>query len=56
VCPLAEYLILKMRSYYHFEKAPPVPTRAHFALPNGPGYGIEFDEAKIEKQELVRWA
>ena len=24
-------------------------TQAHFALPLGPGYGIEFDEAKIEK-------
>jgi len=55
VCPLAEYLILKMRSYYHFEKAAPAPTQAHFALPSGPGYGIEFDEAKIEKQELVKW-
>jgi L-rhamnonate dehydratase len=55
VCPLAEYLILKMRSYYHFEKNPPIPTRAHFALPSGPGYGIEFDETKIEKQELVHW-
>ena len=56
VCPLAEYLILKMRSYYHFEKAPPVPTQAHFALPTGPGYGIEFDDTKIEKQESVHWA
>ena len=38
VCPLAEYLILKMRSYYHFEQHPPVPKNAHFALPDGPGY------------------
>jgi len=44
-----------MRSYYHFEKAPPFPAQARFALPSGPGYGIEFDEAKIEKRELVRW-
>jgi L-alanine-DL-glutamate epimerase-like enolase superfamily enzyme len=56
VCPLAEYLILKMRSYYHFEKNPPIPTQAHFALPSGPGYGIEFDETKVEKQELSRWS
>ena len=27
VCPLAEYLILKMRSYYHFEKHPPAFRR-----------------------------
>jgi len=32
-----------------------VPVQAHFALPAGPGYGIEFDDSKIEKQELVRW-
>jgi len=56
VCPLAEYLILKMRSYYHFEKNPPAPKNAHFDLPAGPGYGIEFDEAKVEKQELVKWS
>jgi L-alanine-DL-glutamate epimerase-like enolase superfamily enzyme len=56
VCPLAEYLILKMRSYYHFEKNPPAPKQAHFALPNGPGYGIEFDDAKVEKKELVKWS
>jgi L-alanine-DL-glutamate epimerase-like enolase superfamily enzyme len=56
VCPLAEYLILKMRSYYHFEKNPPAPVNAHFALPNGPGYGIELDEAKVEKRELLKWS
>jgi L-alanine-DL-glutamate epimerase-like enolase superfamily enzyme len=56
VCPLAEYLILKMRSYYHFEKNPPAPKNARFDLPAGPGYGIEFDEAKVEKQELVKWS
>uniref|UniRef100_Q024C6 Mandelate racemase/muconate lactonizing enzyme, C-terminal domain protein n=1 Tax=Solibacter usitatus (strain Ellin6076) TaxID=234267 RepID=Q024C6_SOLUE len=56
VCPLAEYLILKMRSYYHFEKNPPAPKNAHFDLPAGPGYGIEFDEGKVEKQELMKYA
>jgi L-alanine-DL-glutamate epimerase-like enolase superfamily enzyme len=55
VCPLAEYLILKMQSYYHFEKSPPAPKNAHFALPEGPGYGIELDESKIEERELKKW-
>jgi len=55
VCPLAEYLILKMQSYYHFEKSPLVPKNAHFALPEGPGYGIELDESKVEGRELKRW-
>jgi L-rhamnonate dehydratase len=54
-CPLAEYLILKMRSYYHFEKRPPVPKNAHFELPEGPGYGIEFDDAKVESRRQAHW-
>jgi L-alanine-DL-glutamate epimerase-like enolase superfamily enzyme len=55
VCPLAEYLILKMRSYYHFEKRPPVPAKARFELPEAPGYGIEFDETKVESRKLASW-
>src|SRR5579863_349674 len=30
ICPLAEHLIIKMRSYYLFEKNPPVLKNAHF--------------------------
>ncbi len=55
VCPLAEYLILKMREYYHFEKNPPVLQRARFTLPDRPGYGIELDDAKVESREMLRW-
>jgi L-alanine-DL-glutamate epimerase-like enolase superfamily enzyme len=56
VCPLAEYLILKMQSYYHFEKHPPTIERAHFALPEAPGYGIELDESRIESRQLMHWS
>jgi L-rhamnonate dehydratase len=56
VCPLAEYLIIKMQSYYHFERNPPVIKQAHLALPDTPGYGIELDEGKVESRELMRWA
>jgi L-alanine-DL-glutamate epimerase-like enolase superfamily enzyme len=56
VCPLAEYLVIKMRSYYHFEKNPLVLERAHFTLPDGPGYGIELDESKVEARELMHWS
>jgi L-alanine-DL-glutamate epimerase-like enolase superfamily enzyme len=56
VCPLAEYLILKMRSYYHFEKSAPAPVRAHFTLPDRPGFGIEIDDSKVESREQVRWS
>jgi L-rhamnonate dehydratase len=55
VCPLAEYLILKMRSYYHFDKNAPAPKNAHFTLSEAPGFGIEIDDAKVEKRDLVRW-
>jgi L-rhamnonate dehydratase len=56
VCPLAEYLILKMRSYYHFEKHPPAPKNAHFELPDAPGYGIELDDAKVESRQQMHWS
>ena len=48
--PLAEFLVLKMRNYYHFEKNPPMPVRARFALPTGPGFGIVLDESKVESR------
>jgi L-alanine-DL-glutamate epimerase-like enolase superfamily enzyme len=51
--PLGEYLVLKMQHYHHFEKNYPVVERAHIAQPTAPGFGIEFDEAKIEKQQLL---
>jgi len=54
VCPLAEYLILKMQSYYHFEKNPPRPRNGRFALPDAPGYGIELDDTKVEQGALMR--
>ena len=54
VCPLAEYLITKMRSYYYFEKNPLVLEKAHFKLPDAPGYGIELDDSKIESRELLK--
>jgi L-rhamnonate dehydratase len=56
VCPLAEYLILKMKSYYHFEKVAPIPKNARFTLPDTPGFGIEFDDAKIEQRQLAHWS
>ena len=52
-CPLAEYLILKMSSYYHFEKNATAPVKAHIALPQGPGFGIELDGAKVEQQSVL---
>lgn len=56
-CPLVEYLINKMRgNYYHFEKDVPKPVNGQIALPDGPGFGIELDESKIERQSVVHWS
>jgi len=55
-CPWAEHLILKMQSYYHFEKTPPVAVKAHFALPDTPGFGIDLDDSKIETRTQLHWS
>lgn len=55
-CPLVEYLIGKMASYYHFEKHQLNPVNGRIALPDRPGFGIEIDAAKVEKQTLATWA
>ncbi len=55
-CPLIEYLINKMSSYHHFEKEPLRPMAGKIALPERPGFGIDLDPAKIEKQTQVRWS
>jgi L-rhamnonate dehydratase len=54
-CPLVEYLILKMSSYHHFEKDPLRLASGRIALPERPGFGIQLDPTKIEKQTLLRW-
>jgi L-alanine-DL-glutamate epimerase-like enolase superfamily enzyme len=52
--PLGEYLINKMRHYYHFESNPLVPNKAHIALPSGPGFNVHLDPAKIESQTILK--
>lgn len=54
-CPLVEYLITKMRSYYFFEKHQLRPVQGKIDLPDRPGFGIEIDEAKVEKQTVQKW-
>ncbi len=55
-CPLVEYLILKMSSFYYFEKNPPRVENGTLSLPTGNGFGIEFDDAKITKRSLLTWS
>jgi L-rhamnonate dehydratase len=52
--PLGEYLVNKMRHYYHFESNPLVPEKAHIALPTGPGFNVQLDPAKIESQTILK--
>ena len=54
-CPLVEYLIQKMRSYYQFEKHQPRPVNGILELPNRPGFGIELDESKIKEIRPISW-
>lgn len=50
-CPMVEYLISKMRSYYFFERRPLEVVNGRIELPGTPGFGIEIDPSKVEKQE-----
>jgi L-alanine-DL-glutamate epimerase-like enolase superfamily enzyme len=55
-CPLVENLLLKMESYHHFEKSPPPVVHARIALPQRPGFGIELDPVRIEKETPLTWS
>jgi L-alanine-DL-glutamate epimerase-like enolase superfamily enzyme len=55
VCPLVEYLIRKMNSYYDFEKHQPRPVNGILELSDRPGFGIELDDSKIEDIRPVSW-
>ncbi|MDP3000743.1 MAG: enolase C-terminal domain-like protein [Bryobacterales bacterium] len=54
-CPLVEFLVTKMTdNYYYFEKNQPTPVAGRIALPDRPGFGIEFDPARVEKQTQAK--
>jgi len=52
-CPLVEFLIQKMSYYYMFEKYVPTPVNGVLSLPETPGFGIEFNEAVVDRMEKV---
>ena len=54
-CPLVGDLILNLPRFHHFEQSPPAPVNGRLTLPERPGFGIELDAAKIEKQTQVSW-
>jgi L-rhamnonate dehydratase len=53
VCPFGEYLINHVPEKLHFIKDPLLTRNGLVQLSERPGFGIEFDPAKIEKQEVL---
>jgi L-alanine-DL-glutamate epimerase-like enolase superfamily enzyme len=53
VCPFGEYLINYVPEKLHFMKNPPLTTDGLVRLSEAPGFGIELDPAKVEKQEVL---
>ena len=53
--PLGEYLVKKMRHYYHFERDPLVPAKAHIPLPIGAGFDVQLDLTRIESQTMLQF-
>jgi L-rhamnonate dehydratase len=53
VAPFGEFLINKMDHHYLFEKNPPVISGGSIALDDKPGFGIEWDDSRIEKKQKL---
>lgn len=53
VAPYGEFLLNKMDHHYWFEKFPPRMNAGSIPLDNKPGFGIEWDECKIEKKQKL---
>jgi L-rhamnonate dehydratase len=56
VCPIMEYMVNRLNSgqwKYYFEKYALMPSEGKIALPERPGFGIELDPARVERQTLV---
>ena len=53
LCPFGEYLINYVPEKLHFVKDAPLTTDGWVLLRERPGFGIELDPAKIERQEVL---
>jgi L-rhamnonate dehydratase len=53
VCPFGEYLINHVPEKLHFMKDPLLTSNGLVQLSEKPGFGIELDPAKVEKQEIL---
>lgn len=55
-CPLVEVLILKMQTYYYFDKFAPEVVDGKLELSSRPGFGMELNEAKIRNRTRQIWS
>ncbi len=55
VCPLVEYLLKKMKRNYYIEKHQIQVENGMITMPERPGFGIQFDESKIEDTRVMHW-
>jgi L-rhamnonate dehydratase len=55
VCPYGEFLINKMDHHLMFEKDHPVISKGHIRLNDRPGFGIEWNESKIQKKQQIKF-
>jgi L-alanine-DL-glutamate epimerase-like enolase superfamily enzyme len=53
VCPMGEYLLNHVPEKLWFTKDPPLARNGLVTLPEKPGFGIEFDPAKVATQEIL---
>jgi L-alanine-DL-glutamate epimerase-like enolase superfamily enzyme len=53
LCPFGEYLMNHVPDKLHFMKNAPLTTNGWVSLPERPGFGIELDPTKIERQEVL---
>jgi L-rhamnonate dehydratase len=53
LCPYGEYLLNHVPEKLHFMKDPPLAAKGAVTLRDRPGFGIELDPAKIERQEIL---
>lgn len=53
LCPFGEYLINHVPEKVHFMKDPPTTSNGSVTLRERPGFGIELDASKIERQEVL---
>ena len=54
-CPFGEYLYGKMSYYNMFHKHELFPVEGKIKLPAAPGFGLEWDENKILKKEVMKY-